>query len=381
MKTNVSTVKLNSVNLNSVRVDMVELGRKMSRQSALPAPVAWYDIEKDGKNNDSPDRGIITDFSGNGRDLNAYAFAWGGMSGYGGYPVWWSKHWADRSPLYPVDEYCVNRYKFRIQEIREEQKNKFILIAYKTASFQTYDYRININTHRISIKGLSDGAKFIVNVFFDNTKDNLYGYKIDKDLITITKDGVYDIPEYCKNVKGAEEYRYLLMSPTVGNCDISIEVFPQYPGGLVFDSSDDYTEFAGDLGLNEYTVLFDRLYYNSHRMDSYPLFAALKKESSKNDIPFKMEFIERNGYDNLSYSYGASTGIDAINTGIRKVSVQTSISYNEKEILRGDSLKTGDGLCLGYDSYLVFYKLLLFDRILTAEQIELAKVKYGFKQT
>lgn len=379
MKASVATVKLNSVNLNSVRMNMVELGRKTSRQSTLPAPVAWYDIEKEGKNNESYNRSVISDFSGNGRHLNAYAFAWGGMSGYGGYPVWWSKAWADRSPIYPVDKYLVSRYKLRIQEIREEQKNQKILIAYQTASFATYDYYINIPTHRISIKGLPDGVKFIVNIFFDNTKDNLYGYKKDENLITITKDGIYEIPKYSKSVKGAEQYRYILVSPIAGNCDISIETLPQYPGALVFDSSDDYAEFVGDLGLNEYTVLFDRLYYNSYKTSRYPLYATLKKEYSKNDIPFKMEFIERNGNDYLSYSYGASTEIDTIN-GIRKVSVQTSVSYNGKDILRGDSLKKGNGLCLGHSSYLVFYKLLLFDRILTAEQIELAKVKYGFNK-
>lgn len=375
MKASVATVKLNSVNLNSVRMNMVELGRKTSRQSTLPAPVAWYDIEKEGKNSDSPDRSIVTDFSGNGRNLKLYNFDWRGYSGYGGYKIRYGKRsHADFGALSMNTDISHTENKIYINNM---SKGK-VRIASETAHWGTYYFSLNCNSHKVVIKGLPEGAKFIVNIYYKNINNGIV--YLDENLNTITCDGTYILSGYVSSTLDSPyTYSYYIESPAEGPCDLTIEQLPVYPGALVFDSSDDYAEFVGDLGLNEYTVLFDRLYYNSYKTNRYPLYATLKKEYSKNDIPFKMEFIERNGNDNLSYSYGASTEIDTIN-GIRKVSVQTSVSYNGKDILRGDSLKKGNGLCLGDSSYLVFYKLLLFDRILTAEQIELAKVKYGFNK-
>lgn len=349
MKTNVSTVKLNSVNLNSVQVDMVELGRKMSRQSALPAPVAWYDIEKDGKNNDSPDRGIITDFSGNGRDLKLYNFAYSGLqSGYHGYDNWlFSK---------PKTEY-TGGYRTKLDFIQHKNLNSFDAII---SNMQEGDY---------------------IYYYYRTDSGSIYNNNYIKS-------------NGWKTFPGRTENGYRLYYEFNLSSGVVIEVLPKYPNGLAFDGISDYAQFVGDLGLKDYTVILDREYPagSSYMLRKIPLISSTTNEAN---TPFIMETPTGN-YNGSTYSYSRETNLrDVFSIGrlhviqtptkYRRIHISGAIDFSV-QIERGISTDTGRGLSLGgvsggKDCFpLVLYKLLIFDVTLTTEQIKAARLMYGFKK-
>lgn len=350
MKINVSTVKLNSVNLNSVRGNMVELGSGMSRQPTLPVPIAWYDIEKDGKNNDSPDRSIVTDFSGNGRHLVLYNFAYSGVqSGYHGYENWlFSK---------PKTEYTKG-YGMNRDFVDKKNLNSFDAII---SNMQEGDY---------------------VNYYYRSNSGSIYNNTYIKG------NGMCTFPGKKENGDRLY-YKFNLSSGVV------IEVLPKYPNGLIFDGISDYAQFVGDLGLKDYTVILNREYpnVNSTMLRKIPLISSTINET---DTPFIVETLTKD-YSASAYSYNRVTSLGNIGSSGRYYAIQTPTKYRKiyslseahnlsVQIERGTSTDTGKGLSLGgvsggKDCFpLVLYKLLIFDVTLTTEQIKAARLMYGFKK-
>lgn len=355
MRADLNTACLACTSLNSAKLSGMELGIRGMSHVDIPAPIAWYDIEKDGKNNDSPDRNIVTDFSGNGRHLTLYNFAYSAQSGYHGYENWlFSK---------PRIEYERGRHTETAIEIG----------VYYYKQYDSFD---------AIISNMQEGD-YIYYFYRYKTSGSIHSHTY------IRGNGRHSFPG--KKKDGDRLFYGFNLSPGV-----VIEVVPKYPSGLAFDGISDYAQFVGDLGLKDYTVILDREYPagNYTLLRKIPLISSTINETN---TPFIMETL-KSKYNGSAYSYNRETYVgDSSGLG-RFYVIQTPTKYRRIfrfsetsnvsfQIERGASIDTGKGLSLGGVSEgkdcfpLVLYKLLIFDVTLSAEQIKAARLMYGFKKT
>lgn len=162
---------------------------------------------------------VWKDLTGNGHDLQMKNFAWGGMSGVGGYKLNWSNSntWA-------------NYIAQGTSGTGEVTDNTIHITSAKThnALFET---RVSLKSveYKVLVKGLTDDINLRYGVFNDG-----------KELWTeIKNDGIYTLPSY--DYDSRYNMKWKVMSQTYPiDCNITIEQLPLYPGALVFDGVDDY---------------------------------------------------------------------------------------------------------------------------------------------
>lgn len=138
---------------------------------------------------------VWKDLTGNGHDLQMKNFAWGGMSGVGGYG----------------DENYQTFYKFTLDD--------YVFIASPPGvKHMNFTFRVT---------GLQPGNKLTLAFF--GTTNTVYG--------TWNKDGIYTVDADIVEA-GKPTYFYNGYGATRG--EFTIEILPLYPGALVFDGVDDY---------------------------------------------------------------------------------------------------------------------------------------------
>jgi hypothetical protein len=138
---------------------------------------------------------VWKDLTGNGHDLQMKNFAWGGMSGVGGYG----------------DENYQTFYKFTLDD--------YVFIASPPGvEHMNFTFRVT---------GLQPGNKLTLAFF--GTTNTVYG--------TWDKDGIYTVDADIVEA-GKPTYFYNGYGATRG--EFTIEILPLYPGALVFDGVDDY---------------------------------------------------------------------------------------------------------------------------------------------
>lgn len=151
-------------------------------------------------------------------------------------------------------------------------------------------------------------------------------------------------------------------------------------GGLQSDGVDDYGQFVGDLGLQDYTVAADRAYQDEN-VNCVPFISSVGRTGG---APFLMEMVHPTSHVTYPYSFGTPTESVILNSS-RQISYQSTYVYNRNSIARGNSVKTGDGLTIGSNegvsqySKLCLWSFLLFPYTLSEFLLErqLKKRKLG----
>lgn len=161
---------------------------------SIPGMIARYSAL--GLTNEEMSKNPVwVDKTGNGHDLQMKNFAWGGMSGVGGYG----------------DENYQTFYKFTLDD--------YVFIASPPGvEHMNFTFRVT---------GLQPGNKLTLAFF--GTTNAVYG-KWDKD-------GIYTVDADIVEA-GKPTYFYNGYGATRG--EFTIEILPLYPGALVFDGVDDY---------------------------------------------------------------------------------------------------------------------------------------------
>lgn len=137
---------------------------------------------------------VWKDLTGNGHDLQMKNFAWGGMSGVGGYG----------------DENYQTFYKFTLDDY-------FFIASPPGAKHMNFTFRVT---------GLQPRNKLTLAFF--GTTNTIYG--------TWNKDGIYTVDADIVEA-GKPTHFYNGYGATRG--EFTIEILPLYPGALVFDGVDD----------------------------------------------------------------------------------------------------------------------------------------------
>ena len=168
---------------------------------------------------------VWVDKTGNGYDLQLKNFAWGGMSGVGGYVDNWnsSADWA-------INSYWVNSHT--------DHKLQFITASSVVQARSNNIYNAeNVYKNILNVNGLTEAVnkgsvKFLRIIATDPiTSKAIKTFSFETDgVIQISFDDV--LQDYYVD--------YFLYGSDTKDIDITIEQLPLYPGALVFDGVDDY---------------------------------------------------------------------------------------------------------------------------------------------
>lgn len=322
--------------------------------------ILHYDIAKQGATNESMKSDPrLVDLSGNGNDAVLNNFSWRLQSGIGSYPV--EVFVGGNIPLTTAKFTITNKNKIHITHSPDVLKTSI------------YEYRIpiggSIKATKIKVSNLNGFTLLGKNGFLS---------------ITITEDGIYDLPEVI-NTQNNPIYPAFYIQEQDVDCDITIELLPEYPNALVFDGVDDYGVvedvpiFMPEVG---FTIIAKRKILDTGKY----CVASCSPGDSKGAFLFELGAIGAPDSMNILYP---NTAIYSFGKGIHTAALQTndisymkSNQYNDIALNKGSDNSTSPlyiGRRTATDSRIlkgVIYSLMLFNRDLTIEEIEFVKQKY-----
>ena len=346
-------ITLNNINLSSIDLSGIDLrGIKLGLGGRgggsgdgfpqLPGDVTrWHFGGLTNEMMAAMDDPRIEDADGKGRFLSFKNFAWGGMSGVGGYG----------------DENHLTFYKFTFDD--------YVFIAIKAGvKHMNFTFRVT---------GLQPGNK--LTLAFLGTTNTVYG--------TWDKDGIYTVNSAVVEV-GKPVYFYNGYGATRG--EFTIEILPLYPGALVFDGVDDWAG-CDNLPLlpkeKGYSIIALRNWITRYDATQYkrPLISNL---DTNDEGAFLIEYRKDENVNDVTGSYNSFT--DVYIDDNNPITWQTSSSYNGQIIKKGTSKPTNKlCICKTYFGQLSNYanaaiwEIVILDHDATEE--ELTKIKDYFVKT
>lgn len=315
-----------------------------------------------GKTNDDEDRDVLKDLTGNGHDITLNGFAFSEMSGYGGYKYLFNKVYYAASGC----SYSQNNSKNNI--ILNTIGGAFDLRIASTNENQNWD------EYKLEITGLSNGDYITFTGYNENTL---------VELIRISKNGIYTIPQSQKNLDIEGGWATYIKGNVVNPTIITIEILPEYPDALVFDGVNDYGINENMPILTDYTIIAKRepLLYNNRgnlisNVNGIEVGSTYRDE--KGIFSFERYF---QGFVQETRNMGEYTTIGLIPPG--NVVFQNKYTYNgQKNLNYYDKQQSTDYIYIGCKggrrdfACVAFYSAYLFDRSLDEQEIKAFIRKY-----
>lgn len=177
----------------------------------------------------------IEDADHKGRFLSFKNFAWGGMSGVGGYTENYnSNKW------YKVESRIDVTWTYKSFNARSIKDNRSAQLFYQSSLSDT-GFRVLSCT--IKVSGLTDGQG--IEYVSNGTQQFV--------IMRIENDGIYHLPSFDFGAKNAYYgFKFLKLQES---CNITIEQLPLYPGFIFGDGVDDFAVTEKELNFEDtYTV-------------------------------------------------------------------------------------------------------------------------------
>lgn len=323
---------------------------------------------------------VWKDLTGNGHDLQMKNFAWGGMSGVGGYVDNWNS-----SADWGINNYWVNSHT----------DHKLQLITASTVaqmkSNNIYNAE-NVYKNILNVNGLTEAVNkgsvggLRISATDPITSKAIKTFSFDTDgVIQISFDDV--LQDYC--------VVYFVYGNNTNDIDITIEQLPLYPGALVFDGVDDYGtcdnfpiltkekgytvvalrqwitrgEIAQGLVSNVKNWLKDGAFLLEYRniqaehLNKPISFGAI---GSENDLPHILTYQTSKSYNGVSITTGNFEGTDVLHVGkLAPTNVGTCINAAIWELVFLDRNATEEELTKIKDYFVKTYPWLFFDQAWT----------------
>ena len=175
---------------------------------------------------------VWKDLTGNGHDLQMKNFAWGGMSGVGGYEMNFNL-WTNNVPSIPDISMSTTTTSVSVSVRNSTYNNNLIYIHIN-------NWDINKN-HWLKVTSTYEDGDLVFKFYNDNNSKN----------IELPANGYVNIPAY-PEFKG----NYMYISTTSNKQgSFTIEQFPLYPGFILGDGVDDFAVTEKELNFEDtYTV-------------------------------------------------------------------------------------------------------------------------------
>lgn len=338
---------------------------------SIPGTIARYSAL--GLTNEEMSKNPVwVDKTGNGHDLQMKNFAWGGMSGVGGYEMNFNS-WENNVPSIPDISMSTTTTSVSVSVGNSAYNNNLIYI-------HKNNWDINKN-HWLKVTSTCEDGDLIF--IFDN--DN-----ISKN-IELPANGYVNIPAY-PEFKG--NYMYISTASNKQG-SFTIEQLPLYPGALVFDGVDDcgvcdnfpiltkekgYTVVAlrqwismgeGISGLvsnvknwfNDGAFLLEYRNIQADHLNKPISFGAIGSEM---DLPHILTYQTSKSYNGVSITTGNFEGTDVLHVGkLAPTNVGTCINAAIWELVFLDHDATEEELTKIKDYFVKTYPWLFLDQAWT----------------
>lgn len=306
---------------------------------------------------------VWVDKTGNGHDLQMKNFAWGGMSGVGGYEMNFNL-WTNNVPSIPDISMSTTTTSVSVSVGNSTYNNNLIYIHMN-------NWDINKN-HWLKVTSTYEDGDLVFKFYNDNNSKN----------IELPANGYVNIPAY-PEFKG----NYMYISTTSNKQgSFTIEQLPLYPGALVFDGVDDWAG-CDNLPLlpkeKGYSIIALRNWITRYDATKYkrPLISNL---DTNDEGAFLIEYRKDENVNDVTGSHNSFT--DVYIDDNNPITWQTSSSYNGQIIKKGTSKSTNKlCICKTYFGQLSNYanaaiwEIVILDHDATEE--ELTKIKDYFVKT
>lgn len=311
---------------------------------------------------------VWKDLTGNDMDLQMKNFAWGGMSGVGGYVDNWNS-----SADWSINNYWVNSHT--------DHKLQFITASTVVQAKSNNIYNAeNVYKNILKVNGLTEAVNkgsvggLRIRAVDPITSKAIKTFSFDTDgVIQISFDDVL------------QDYYvvYFLFGNNTNDVDITIEQLPLYPGALVFDGVDDYgvcDNFPILTKEKGYTVVALRQWIEE-KNDSTALVSNCKNWGKNGAFLFEYNNLRIN-FLNVAISFGCVSSVDR---GKSPFSYQTSKLYNGKNIEPGSLIGSNELVVgKGNKDFSTFSKAAIWELVFLdhdATEEELTKIKDYFVKT
>lgn len=301
-------------------------------------------------------------------DLINYNHAYEGMSGYNGYPVVFgaNKTWEILSSAY---SYIYDVTSTTIHVTMVKNAGTGLLFSYVKKDEALTNIK-EIPAFRVTVKGLEGNSKFAYRYLAteDATKETLVylgngthelakSFAPTEALLDLTRNawvGIFITP--------------MVEGEVVFDCDITIEVLPEYENGLVYDGITDYSKNANIPALDDFTAIIKREWL---KKQGCPLIKGSKVYEGGNGNALLLEW-------DKAYNFVFYKRTDIMEGEVPdNISFITPTNYNGNVITRGSEQDT-NGICIAGDgnagfANMIFYKLILYPKTIPLLQINFLK--------
>lgn len=341
-----------------------ELNEYVGIEAKVELPPYYWDTY--GKTNLDADKATIQQrgVAIGDYDLTNYNHAYEGMSGYNGYPVVFgaNKTWESLSGVYGYTSDVTNT---TIHVTHTEHAGNGLLFSCVKKDGALANIK-EIPAFRVTIGGLEGNSKFGYRYLAteDATEETLVYLGNGTHELAKSFAPTEALLDLTRNVWLGIFITPMVEGEVVFDCDITIEVLPEYENGLAYDGITDYSKNANIPVLTDYTYIYKRTIIN------IPTNAAtlLKGADKTNGGAFIADYGNK-----WQFNFGQYNIIQGIADGINW---QTVNSFNGTSINKGentdDSGITVAKFSNGYTS-MVFYKLILYPKTIPLLQINFLK--------
>lgn len=349
-----------------------ELNEYIGIEAKVELPPYYWDAY--GKTNLDVDKATIQQrgVAEGDYDITNYNHAYDKMSGYGGYNLGrFDKSWASSSSSNTsIKVVQRNPYDITLKKLGGNSDLEFNNTELKVISnpvsvkFKSNkNIRVTCDYHYYPVGGNSEGTPLGI-----TSKDLI----ANKDaIITISPISQENIDKYNIDVNRGYYLIYFQLSSTLAvNEEVTIEMLPLYPNGLVCDGVTDYSENANIPALTDYTYILKR---------------QILKGIANSAVMYKGNItVNQGGAFICNYCEPSDTNLftDFSFGGLlRSNDIDKPIIYGTKTSVNGDSITPGEnidtvGINVGkWVNYLpmVFYKLILYPKTIPLLQINFLK--------
>lgn len=325
-----------------------------------------------GKKNTDAKRGYIDEqvsLQKTGTSVNLlenFNIGYEGMSGYNGYPVVLgsNKTWETSNAIDYI--YDINSTIVHITNVKHAANGLLYSYVKKDGALANIK---EIPAFRVTVKGLEGNSKLVYKY--------LATENATKESIVYLGNGIHKLP---KSFVPTDALLDLTTNSWIGfaitpmiegelvfDCDITIEILPEYENGLAYDGVSDFTDNKNIPIFTDFTVIIKRVDLDAKNDNSTVMFKGNKIYESSIGNGFILDYCYNS--KNYVYSYGKLNQIERDDS---KIIYLTPESYNGNPIIKGEN-EDNLGLVLGKYWKGIIYKTILYSKTISLLEINFLK--------
>lgn len=325
-----------------------------------------------GKKNTDANRGYIDEqvsLQKTGTSVNPlenFNIGYEGMSGYNGYPVVLgaNKTWETSNAVDYI--YDINSTIVHITNVKHAGNG--LLYSYVKRDGALANIK-EIPAFRVTVKGLEENSKLIYKY--------LATENATKESIVYLGNGIHKLP---KSFVPTDALLDLTTNSWIGfaitpmiegelvfDCDITIEILPEYENCLAYDGVSDFTDNKNIPIFTDFTAIIKRVDLDAKNDNSTVMFKGNKIYESSIGNGFILDYCYNS--KNYVYSYGKLNQIERDDS---KIIYLTPESYNGNPIIKGEN-EDNLGLVLGKYWKGIIYKTILYSKTISLLEINFLK--------